>query len=91
MEIALTRSATSRLTISKSSDQLKNRKFYKNFSEYDNFPKSSGKGHKTIYVVANGQNHQVFKYLGHVEHISHTLDTTEYFIRAKLKVADYEK
>ena len=29
------------------SDQLKNRKFYKNFSEYANFSKSSDKGHKT--------------------------------------------
>ena len=29
------------------SDQLKNRKFYKNFSEYVNFSKSSDKGHKT--------------------------------------------
>ena len=27
--------------------QLKNRKFYKNFSEYANFSTFSGKGHKT--------------------------------------------
>ena len=29
------------------SDQLKKLKFYKNFSEYANFSKSSGKGHKS--------------------------------------------
>ena len=29
------------------SDQLKNRKFYENFSEYANFSTFSGKGHKT--------------------------------------------
>ena len=29
------------------SDQLQNRKFYENFSEYANFSKSSDKGHKT--------------------------------------------
>ena len=35
------------MVICHQSDQLKNRKFYENFSEYANFSKSSGKGHKT--------------------------------------------
>ena len=33
--------------VNQQSDQLKNRKFYENVSEYANFSKSSGKGHKT--------------------------------------------
>ena len=33
--------------VNQQSDQLKNRKFYENFSEYANFLTSSGKGHKT--------------------------------------------
>ena len=39
------------------SDQLKNRKFYENLSEYANFSKSSGKGHKTkgqILIYSQG-------------------------------------
>ena len=35
------------IVINHQSDQLKNRKFYENFSNYANFSKSSGKGHKT--------------------------------------------
>ena len=35
------------LRTDRQSDQLKNRKFYENFSGYANFSKSSGKGHKT--------------------------------------------
>ena len=33
--------------VNQQSDQLKNRKFYENFSEYANFSTFFGKGHKT--------------------------------------------
>ena len=39
--------------VNQQSDQLKNRKFYKNVSEYANFSTSSGKGHKDKGQIQN--------------------------------------